>query len=1387
MCACSVYCAHKICAMLCKVCLHNNGSLAQPEPSQPSPVSKQLLTLLFPQGGCTRPKCGQSPAPAQPARNPHEVFDALDVDGDGTLSLSELVGKLSQFGLAQDEVEQLFMLLDTNRDGSVDRAEFAAGFAKYEALERGGVSGRELLKVWAAGNSKQLANKVSNVAFCPGQCCPAPAHKVGLMRDEPPRVVFVGCTGSGKSSLCTALTGQDGTAEAREASAFKIGKGAKSETTECAVAEYHWLGEESEGVFVCIDTPGLNDSEGGDEHHINDIIGTMKGLEYVNAIVLVLNGTEPRFSKSLQDAILRFEQAFCGETPSKVHANFYDNLIVCFQRWKMHEHAVAEREECSITEQGTAQDFCKQFREKFPHVTNRAHDLQCRFVDSHDRDPKRKAQGLLSLKQAIPRNVFRTGDLERIVPRLTGYDAAAQCFTQSIPIIPMKPRLVDSSVRVTAWSISPPLPIGLELCRETGVISGTPQTACAPMSYTVVAESLGGESKPCEIPNVEIRLSNAEVQSLVLKCKQSFEPLLSSLEISTDSDNLDKAILELEKVVHNCVSQAKAELEQKFVNMSQLNELIDKVRFAGNEMKTNHEIKLRKKYEKHAKAENEARLKLEKLDHEVQRLLLTCIEDHPTLERQINQLARLEPAAGTSAATTLEKARQWLVEIEPTRCTFPGCPHIGLRRNQKRHADFCLFNLPLITQSAVQHTATGDCSLGFKLTATKPEFEEYSGDFKPGPSEHMDDDQEGWFHWLDRSNQRIIRIKYVSQRWVLTSWDDPDDETEILIGSESQKVEEADLEGFIMTPMARLAWKEDPACESLAADSIKLMYFGGMWCPYCPPFTKRLKIFFDIVREAFGQKIVEVIFVSSDEDENEMLEYYGGHHGDWFALPYKERTLDERLSQKFGVQGIPSLHVIGNDGEEVEFFKKGGGGDIRKAIRNLPESKADAKGAVIQLFKTLRDYHVPEQQGFLGVDYEHIILSAREVSVGESFHANLLGDIKDLKSGKFADAARGLRAYLKVDDDWKEEIQCTVKGMEDEVRRLMNCPDCTALQASVLEELNRKDEAEACRNLAIALQSLKSQEKLIGSLTLETLGAADQVKLVQLNDAKLSLEQERQRVHDIREGIKGSGGWYYGCDSQSVEIVEWPKATIEHAYGAFRQPLCEHCKRYRLDYTTISEDLDYVLHRASSVKKCFNGVRDDGRPGMTFQDFMKADEAMEAKLTEGEVAGLRFYTSHSFGCINEPLRHSDRLDPHPLPAIATNIQNGLKKLRSLGAEEKGAMETVMLWRGFRDTQSTDIFMEAGGTELAPMSTTTDVGVAVAYAVRNSQTGRSLLFRIVTENNLQRGADLRWLSMFPGEAETLYPPLTYLQPTGRRQVVKVDAVELTVVEVKATLS
>ena len=75
----------------------------------------------------------------------------------------------------------------------------------------------------------------------------------------------------------------------------------------------------------------------------------------------------------------------------------------------------------------------------------------------------------------------------------------------------------------------------------------------------------------------------------------------------------------------------------------------------------------------------------------------------------------------------------------------------------------------------------------------------------------------------------------------------------------------------------------------------------------------------------------------------------------------------------------------------------------------------------------------------------------------------------------------------------------------------------------------------------------------------------------------------------------------------------------------------------------------------------------------------------------------------------------------------------------------------------------------GGTELAPMSTTSNLKVAMEY----SASPRAVLLRIQTEDFMTRGPDISFLSAFPGEDEYLFPPLTYLSPTGVTERLEVD--------------
>ncbi|KAL3921489.1 MAG: hypothetical protein SGPRY_004887 [Prymnesium sp.] len=211
--------------------------------------------------------------------------------------------------------------------------------------------------------------------------------------------------------------------------------------------------------------------------------------------------------------------------------------------------------------------------------------------------------------------------------------------------------------------------------------------------------------------------------------------------------------------------------------------------------------------------------------------------------------------------------------------------------------------------------------------------------------------------------------------------------------------------------------------------------------------------------------------------------------------------------------------------------------------------------------------------------------------------------------------------------------------------------------------------------------------------------------------------------------------------------------------------------------------LDYVLKEPASEKECFNGVRDAGRGPVRFNDFVKHEIALQAQLDPAHVLALRLYTTHAFKYMNGPLRSTEYGQgkrPHPLPITMTFISEGIKKLRAAYVASENATKVAHLWRGMKNLKVADEFLAnlRGGTEVAPMSTTSNFRVAT----KNGMSDDSLLFKIKASSFLQYGAELQWLSAFPGEAEVCYPPLTYLQPTGRLQLVKAGGKRFTVCEV-----
>jgi len=100
--------------------------------------------------------------------------------------------------------------------------------------------------------------------------------------------------------------------------------------------------------------------------------------------------------------------------------------------------------------------------------------------------------------------------------------------------------------------------------------------------------------------------------------------------------------------------------------------------------------------------------------------------------------------------------------------------------------------------------------------------------------------------------------------------------------------------------------------DALAGKKAIALYFSAHWCPPCRGFTPQLAQGYSAHLKAKG---LEVVFVSSDRDEESFKEYFG--EMPWLALPYEARDLKNSLSKKYKVRGIPSLVVIDGAGETI--------------------------------------------------------------------------------------------------------------------------------------------------------------------------------------------------------------------------------------------------------------------------------------------------------------------------------------------------------------------------------------------------------------------------------------------------------------------------------------
>ena len=97
-----------------------------------------------------------------------------------------------------------------------------------------------------------------------------------------------------------------------------------------------------------------------------------------------------------------------------------------------------------------------------------------------------------------------------------------------------------------------------------------------------------------------------------------------------------------------------------------------------------------------------------------------------------------------------------------------------------------------------------------------------------------------------------------------------------------------------------------PTSDALKGKGVLALYFSAHWCPPCRGFTPTLCKKYKALQDA--GKEFEMVFVSSDRDEDAFNEYHG--EMPFMALPYVRRADKQALSELFDVSGIPTLVLV---------------------------------------------------------------------------------------------------------------------------------------------------------------------------------------------------------------------------------------------------------------------------------------------------------------------------------------------------------------------------------------------------------------------------------------------------------------------------------------------